>query len=50
MPDYDNIKCSRKKKSDKEKKNNELNGKFSSKHIRFTEALREKNANKPKNK
>ena len=50
MPDYDNIKCSRNKKSDKEKKNNERNGKFSSKHIRFTEALMEKNATKPKTK
>jgi len=48
MPDYDNIKCSRNKKSDKEKKNNERNGKFSSKHIRFTEALIEKTAHKTK--
>ena len=43
MPDLDNIKCKRNKKSDKQKKTNELNGKFSAKHIRQKEALKEHN-------
>lgn len=44
MPNHDEIKVKRSKKSDKEKKNQELNGKFSAKHVRQMEALQEKRA------
>jgi len=42
----DNIKTDRKKKGDKAKEKYERNGGFTQKHIRLTEALKEKKAPK----
>jgi hypothetical protein len=39
---HDDIKIKRNKKSDKERRNQEIYGKFSSKHVRQMESLQEK--------
>lgn len=49
MSDYENNNIKRNKKSDKAKKNFDMNGNFSSKHIRIKEALMEKPSNHQNN-
>ena len=39
MPNYDDMKSTRNTKSTKDKKNRELNGGFSQKHVRLQEEL-----------